>query len=120
MLATATRSHRFEPVCGTPKRKLEIGQQRLAPQAQRCRAENLELADQRRGRVNLTRGNVGGSHIPGNRTAETHCLAGHEGFEPANVILENGHAHDPPTLTIASAGRRAGFPPAQVAKDPAS
>src|SRR5205085_2510273 len=61
----------IEPVCGTPKRKLEIGPQRLAPQTQQYRAENLEILEQRLGRVSLPRGNVGGSHTRGNRTAGT-------------------------------------------------
>jgi hypothetical protein len=34
---------RVEPVCGTPKRKLEIGDQRLTPEIHRSRPENLEL-----------------------------------------------------------------------------
>jgi hypothetical protein len=50
----------IEPVCGTPERKLEIGQQRLAPETQPSRAENLEIPEQRLGRASLTRGNVGG------------------------------------------------------------
>jgi hypothetical protein len=37
-----------------------------------------KFADQRLGWVSLSRGNVGGSHIPGNRIAET-ALAGWDG-----------------------------------------
>src|SRR5205823_12810794 len=55
----------------TPKWKLKYGEQRLAPQTDRSRAENLETAEQRLGRASLNRGNVGGSHTPGNHTAET-------------------------------------------------
>jgi hypothetical protein len=51
-----------EPVCSTPKRKLENGEQRLAPQSQRSRIKMLEIADQRPWRASLSRGNVGGSH----------------------------------------------------------
>jgi hypothetical protein len=61
----------IEPLSGTPKRKLENGEQRLAPENLRYTTENLEIADQRLGRPSLTRGNVGGSHTPGNHTAET-------------------------------------------------
>src|SRR2546429_287520 len=61
----------IEPVCGTPKRKLENGEQRLAPETHRSRTERLEIADQRLGRASLTRRNVGDSHTPGNHTAET-------------------------------------------------
>jgi hypothetical protein len=42
-------------VCGTPKRKLQNGDQRLAPETQRSTTETLELADQRLGRTSLTR-----------------------------------------------------------------
>jgi hypothetical protein len=55
--------------------KLENGGQRLAPPNHRPRPEILKIADHRLGRANLTRGNVGGSHTPGNNTAETE-LAG--------------------------------------------
>jgi hypothetical protein len=61
----------IEPVCGTPRRKLENGEQRLAPETRRSKAESPETVDQRLGRASLTRGNVGGSYAPGNRTRET-------------------------------------------------
>jgi hypothetical protein len=61
----------IEPVSGTPKRKLENGEQRLAPENLRYTTENLEIADQRLARTSLSRGNVGGFHTPGNHTAET-------------------------------------------------
>jgi hypothetical protein len=61
----------IEPVSGTPKRKLENGEQRLAPENLRYTTENLEIADQRLARTSLSRGNVGGFPTPGNHTAET-------------------------------------------------
>src|SRR6266436_7434638 len=66
----ASMTH-IEPVCGTPKRKSENGEQRLAPEKHHSETERLEIADQRLGRASLTRRNVGGSHTPGNHTAET-------------------------------------------------
>jgi hypothetical protein len=65
----------IEPVCAIPKRKLENGEQRLALQTGRSTLEVLKIADQRLWRTGLNRGNVGGSHTPGNNTAET-TLAG--------------------------------------------
>jgi hypothetical protein len=62
---------RIEPVSGTPKWKLENGEQRLAPETHRPWTESVEIAGQRLGRTSLTRRNVGGSHAPGNHTAET-------------------------------------------------
>jgi hypothetical protein len=61
----------IKPVSGTPKRKLENGEQRLAPENLRYTTENLEIAGQRLARTSLRRGNVGGFHTPGNHTAET-------------------------------------------------
>ena len=61
----------IEPVSGTPKRKLENGEQRLPPQNTRSRAESSEIAGRRLRRASLTHGNVGGSHTPGNHVAET-------------------------------------------------
>ena len=58
-----------------PKRKLENGEQRLAPQSHQSRAESPEFAGQRLGRASITRGNVGSSHTAGNRIGET-ALAG--------------------------------------------
>jgi hypothetical protein len=57
--------------------QLPIGKWRAetVPETHRSRTENLEIAEQRLGHASLTRGNVGGSYTPGNRTAETE-LAG--------------------------------------------
>jgi hypothetical protein len=41
------------------------------PTTHQSRPEIPEFADQRLGRASLTRGNVGGSHAPGNRIVET-------------------------------------------------
>ena len=61
----------IEPVSGTPKRKLENGEQRLAPENLGSTTENLQIAGQRLGRARLSRRNVRGSHTPGNHTVET-------------------------------------------------
>ena len=61
----------IEPVCGTPKRKLENGEQRLGPETRRPRTKTLGIRARRPGRTSLTHRNVGGSHTPGNHTAET-------------------------------------------------
>ena len=45
---------RLEPVSGMPKRKLENGEQRPAPQSHQSRAESPEFADQRLERASLT------------------------------------------------------------------
>jgi hypothetical protein len=60
-----------EPVCGTPKWKLENGAQRPAPETRPARTEIPKIAGQRLGRASLTRGNVADSHPPGNNTPET-------------------------------------------------
>jgi hypothetical protein len=74
-LADYTHSAHRQPVSGTPKRKLENGEQRLAPQSRRSKTEILRIADQRLGRDCLTHWNHGDSHTPGNHDAETE-LAG--------------------------------------------
>ena len=61
----------IEPVCGTPKRKLENGKQRLGPETRRPRTKTLGIRARRPGRTSLTHRNVGGSHTPGNHTVET-------------------------------------------------
>src|SRR5712691_9790555 len=61
----------IEPVSGTPKRKLENGEQRLALENHRSWTESLEIAGQRLGPASLTHRNVGGSPTPGNHDAET-------------------------------------------------
>src|ERR1700731_1675298 len=58
----------IEPVSATAKRKLENGEQRPAPETFPARAEIPKITDQRLGRASLTRGNVAGSHTPGNNT----------------------------------------------------
>jgi hypothetical protein len=68
--ANRSPSH-IEPVSSLPKRKLENGEQRLAPESHQSRPEIPEFADQRLGRASLTCGNVGCSHAPGNRIVET-------------------------------------------------
>jgi hypothetical protein len=68
--ANRSPSH-IGPVSGMPKRKLENGERRLAPQSRQSRAESPEFAGQRLGRASLTRGNVGGSPKPGNCIVET-------------------------------------------------
>jgi hypothetical protein len=54
----------IEPVCGTPKWKLEDGAQRPAPETRPARIEKPKIAGQRLGRASLTRGNVADSHTP--------------------------------------------------------
>ena len=61
----------IEPVSATAKRKLENGEQRLAPETRPLRAEMPQIAGQRLGRAGVTRGNVADSHTPGNKTPET-------------------------------------------------
>jgi hypothetical protein len=65
----------YGPFSGMPKRKLENGERRLAPQSHQSRAESPEFARQRLGRASLTRGNVGSSRTAGKRIGET-ALAG--------------------------------------------
>ena len=61
----------IEPVSATAKRKLENGEQRPAPETYPARAEISKITGQRLGSASLTRGNVAGSHAPGNITPET-------------------------------------------------
>src|SRR5450755_2841000 len=60
-----------EPVSHEPKRKLETNEQRPGlekrPSCTRC----PRICAQRRLHVSLSRRNVGGTHTPGNDTAET-------------------------------------------------
>jgi hypothetical protein len=72
--ANRSPSH-IEPVSGMPKRKLENGEQRLAPQSHQSRAESPEFASQRLGHARITGGNVGSSRTARNRIGET-ALAG--------------------------------------------
>jgi hypothetical protein len=65
----------IEPVSATAKRKLENGEQRPAPEAYPARAEIPKIAGQRLGSVSVTRGNIAGSHTPGNITRRPDCLA---------------------------------------------
>src|ERR1700694_4468773 len=74
----------IEPVSDMPKRKLENGEQRRALEIRRSRTESLEIAEQRLGHVRLTRGNVDGSHTPGNHTEETGLSGWGASFEPGN------------------------------------
>jgi len=67
-----------EPAAGMPKRELENGEQRLAPQNYPPGPESPEFADRRLGRDSLIHGTVGGSHTPGNPIVET-ALAGCSG-----------------------------------------
>jgi hypothetical protein len=68
--ATVNRSpSTVEPVCGTPKWKLENGAQRPAPETRPARTEKPKIAGQRLGGASLTRGNVADSHTPGNKTS---------------------------------------------------
>src|ERR1700730_13580854 len=59
-----------EPVPAPPKRKLENGEQRPAPGTRAQRTEMPKIARQRPAPASLTRGNVAGSHTPGNKTPE--------------------------------------------------
>jgi hypothetical protein len=77
----AVPSH-IEPVSGMPKRKLENGEGRLAPQSHQSRAESPEFAGQRLGRASLTRRNVDSSREAGNRIGET--ATGWLGWEDSN------------------------------------
>ena len=53
-----------------PKRKLDNGERRLAPQGHQPRVESPEFAGKRLGRASLTRGNVGSSRKAGNPIGE--------------------------------------------------
>ena len=61
----------IEPVSATAKRKLENGEQRPVPEIYPARAEIPKITGQRLGSASVTRGNVAGSHTPGNITPET-------------------------------------------------
>src|SRR5580704_5466119 len=61
----------IEPVSATAKRKLKNGEQRPAPETYPARAEIPKITGQRLGSASVTRGNVVGSHTPGNITPET-------------------------------------------------
>src|SRR5580704_8608234 len=61
----------IEPVSATAKRKLENGERRPAPETFPARAEIPKITGQRLGSASVTRGNVAGSHTPGNITPET-------------------------------------------------
>ena len=61
----------IEPVSATAKRKLENGEQRPVLEIYPARAEIPKIAGQRLGSASVTRGNVAGSHTPGNITPET-------------------------------------------------
>src|ERR1700719_4596792 len=65
----------IEPVSATAKRKLENGEQRPVPEIYPARAEIPKITGQRLGSASVTRGNVAGSHTPGNNAPETR-LAG--------------------------------------------
>src|SRR6202011_2627392 len=65
----------IEPVSATAKRKLENGEQRPAPETYPARAEIQKLpARDWDPPAYVTRGNVAGSHTPGNITPETRLL----------------------------------------------
>ena len=66
-----TASSSSEPVSAPPKWKLKNGEQRPASEIRPARTEIPEIADQRPGRVNLTRGNIADSRTAGNYTPET-------------------------------------------------
>jgi hypothetical protein len=68
----------IEPVCGTPKWKLENSAQRPAPETRPARTAMPKIAGQRLGRASLTRGNVTDSHTLGNNTPATR-LSGWDG-----------------------------------------
>src|SRR6266567_482570 len=61
----------IEPVCGTSKRKLKNDEQRPALPTHRIQAREPEKCRSETPCTSLTCGNVGGSHSPGNHTAET-------------------------------------------------
>jgi hypothetical protein len=61
----------IEPVSATAKRKLENGEQRPVPEIYPARAEIPKITGQSLGSASVTRGNVAGSHTPGNITPET-------------------------------------------------
>jgi hypothetical protein len=61
----------IEPVSATAKRKLENGEQRPVPELYPARAEIPKITGQRLGSASVIRGNVAGSHTPGNNTPET-------------------------------------------------
>jgi hypothetical protein len=61
----------IEPVSATAKRKFENGAQRPAPETYPARAEIPKITGQRLGSASVIRGNVAGSHTPGNNTPGT-------------------------------------------------
>src|SRR5580693_213652 len=64
-----------EPFSGIPKRKLENGEQRLAPPKPPVQSRKSGICHQRLVHTSITRGNVGSSRTAGNRIGET-ALAG--------------------------------------------
>ena len=81
----------IEPVSATAKRKLENGEQRPVPEIYPARAEIPKITGQRLGSASVTRGNVAGSHTPGNITPETR-LPGWGGRIRTNDLLIKSHS----------------------------
>jgi hypothetical protein len=67
-----------EPFSGIPKRKLENGEQRLAPPKPPVQSRKSGICHQRLVHTSITRGNVGSWRTAGNRIGET-ALAGRGG-----------------------------------------
>src|SRR5437899_5094455 len=89
MCGSAERSlSHIEPVCGTPKRKSENGEQRLAPEKRHSGTERLEIADQRLGRADLPAGMSAVLTHPGITPQRPHWMAGVGGFEPPHGGIE--------------------------------
>jgi hypothetical protein len=65
------RHYANRPVCGTPKRKLENGERRLAPETRTQRMEMPEIARQRPAPASLSRGNINDFYRPGKISQET-------------------------------------------------
>src|ERR1700738_432337 len=72
-----------EPVPAPPKRKLENGEQRPAPETRAQRTEMPEIARQRPAPASLTRGNISDFHRPGK--TRPNCVPAQRGFELGNA-----------------------------------
>ena len=90
----------IEPVSATAKRKLENGEQRPVPEIYPARAEIPKITGQRLGSASVTRGNVAGSHTPGNITPET----GLPGCPERIRTLESGDARPVPGRALTANG----------------
>jgi len=75
-----------EPVSTPRKWKLKNGEQRPASETRPAGTEIPEIADQRPGRANLTRGNVADSHTPGYNTPEARLIRTFESRDARQTV----------------------------------